>query len=193
MLSSCRSSVCDADPECRTKKAKCGGQPPDSCPNCIESNSPCSWPESDGRSTRAKGQKRKPSATEGGSGNASDEKPPLFGVGSRSATGLGSGLPRVPVSAEGENGKGKKKEKEKEKAKEQEVPKSKDRSTSFHTQFHDDGIPDELRGMGLGMPPPASNGHDGLTSGMGFGDPFWTGTFGHPTPGSGSGNMDHST
>jgi hypothetical protein len=130
---------------------------------------------------------------------ALDEKPPLFGVGpgARSATGLGSGVARVSISNEGDVGKGKKKEEKKERDKAKELPKAKDQSVSFHphTQIQDEGIPDELRGMGLGMPPPVTNGHDGMTSGMGFGDPFWGGTFGHPTSASGSGNsiIDHST
>lgn len=42
------------------------------------------------------------------------------------------------------------------------------------------GIPDELRGMGLDMGV-GNGGHDGLTSGMGFGDPFWANQFTKPT------------
>jgi hypothetical protein len=38
--------------------------------------------------------------------------------------------------------------------------------------------------MGLGMP--VQNGHDRLTGGMGFGDPFWSTSFTNPTPGSDS-------
>ena len=43
--------------QCRIRKRKCGGQPPDPCPNCIHGHNECSWPVEDGRSSNARREK----------------------------------------------------------------------------------------------------------------------------------------
>ncbi|BEI81678.1 hypothetical protein CcaverHIS002_0208380 [Cutaneotrichosporon cavernicola] len=43
--------------QCRHRKSKCGAQPPDPCPNCIEAELPCTWPTEDGRSSKARLQR----------------------------------------------------------------------------------------------------------------------------------------
>ncbi|KAL7419454.1 aminopeptidase [Cryptotrichosporon argae] len=39
---------------CRSRKCKCGGDPPGPCPNCLADDYPCSWPTEDGRSSEAR-------------------------------------------------------------------------------------------------------------------------------------------
>jgi hypothetical protein len=91
----------------------------------------------------------------------------------RSATGVGSGLPRAPAQrVQVQEGR----RSSKSNGKRPQV----DVHGSYRTEE------DELRGMGLGMAvqQPGLNGHDHMTGGMGFGDQFWSGSFPNPTPGS---------
>lgn len=94
----------------------------------------------------------------------------------RSATGVGSGLPRAPVQSgrRVQVQEGRRSSKSNGKRPQVDVP------GSYRAED------DELRGMGLGMAvqQPGLNGHDQLTGGMGFGDQFWSGSFPNPTPGS---------
>lgn len=43
-----------ADTQCRSRKCKCGGVPPDPCPNCVGDAITCQWPTEDGRSSQAR-------------------------------------------------------------------------------------------------------------------------------------------
>lgn len=40
--------------QCRTRKCRCAGQPPDPCISCIKDGLKCSWPTEDGRSAEAR-------------------------------------------------------------------------------------------------------------------------------------------
>ena len=42
-----RAHVC----QCRLRKRRCGGQPPDACTNCLRSDETCKWAAEDGRSS----------------------------------------------------------------------------------------------------------------------------------------------
>jgi hypothetical protein len=91
----------------------------------------------------------------------------------RSATGVGSGLPRAPAQrVQVQEGRRSSKS------------NGKRPQVDVHGSYRAEE--DELRGMGLGMAvqQPGLNGHDHMTGGMGFGDQFWSGSFPNPTPGS---------
>lgn len=44
--------------QCRSRKSKCGAMPPDPCSNCIEAGIGCTWPAEDGRSSRARMERK---------------------------------------------------------------------------------------------------------------------------------------
>lgn len=131
-----------------------------------------------------KGSKRKPSE--------SREKRPT--------TGVGSGLPRVPPTSQATGSGYDSAALAIDPSLTQETPdalnqtihrelaavgkgKGKQQGDS-HTSHHHSEVKDELRGMGLDMGMGNGSGSgpsDTLTNGMGFGDSFWTSSFGNNT------------
>jgi len=67
----------NADDQCRSRKSKCGAMPPEPCSNCIEAGIGCTWPVEDGRSSRARMERKSKMTGNQGSAGPGDVKPIL--------------------------------------------------------------------------------------------------------------------